>query len=144
VGARYLFRASATAAVKATTGNLWALWVDVNGWPSWNTAVKSTRLNGNFKTGKTFDVCGKTGAEAVVTITQVSQGESFTDECVLAFGVKRDHHEMRSAGGILVVTHGIEAEVDPDLVGTFGAEIWPAMQASLPESLSELVDLAAD
>ncbi|MFI5782450.1 hypothetical protein [Nocardia sp. NPDC051570] len=141
---RQRFLAATTATVVATRGNVWALWADVNGWTSWNSGVKASRLNGNFKTGSTFDLTLQDGLTAVGTITEISQGEGFTDETPMTFGLIRNDHRMRMFGDLVVITHRVEADVEAEAVAEFGTGIWPTMQASLSESLAELVDLAAD
>ena len=138
-----LFRASSTVTVRAPKGDIWALWVDVNGWSSWNDGVAATRLTDNFKSGSTFTLTTTGGTTAEVRITEVAQGEGFTDETVLPFGTLRNHHRMETVGELVQVTHEVEAEIDASAVAVFASRVWPGMQAGLSSSLLELVDLVA-
>ncbi|KZM75437.1 polyketide cyclase [Nocardia terpenica] len=141
---RHRFLAASTATVVATRGNVWALWADVNGWTSWNTGIKASRLHGNFKQGSTFDLTLQGGLTAVGTIVEVSQGEGFTDETPTPFGVVRNDHRMAVFGDLVIVTHRVAADIDTAVAAEFGTGIWPGMQTGLYDSLAELVDLAGD
>lgn len=138
-----LFQASSTVTVRAPKGDIWALWVDVNGWSSWNDGVSATRLTENFKSGSTFTLTTTGGTTAEVRIIEVAQGEGFTDETVLPFGILRNTHRMQTVGDFVQVTHAVEADVEAGAVGMFAGRIWPGLQSGLFSSLLELVDLVA-
>ncbi|MEV4206349.1 hypothetical protein [Nocardia salmonicida] len=101
-------------------------------------------MNGNFKTGITVELTLPDGFNGEATLTEISQGEGFTDETPTPFGLIRNDHRMRTFDDLVVITHRIEADIDAGAVVEFGTGIWPAMQTGLFESLAELVDLAGD
>ena len=73
----------------------------------------------------------------------VSQGEGFTDETVLPFGVISNNHAMARDGDLVTITHEIRAEIDRESAGLFGAKIWPGMQEGIAQSLHNLADLVS-
>lgn len=138
------FVAGATVTVDAKTHDIWAVWVDVNAWKTWDTGIDSTQMRGNFKAGNSFVLKPQGGEPVTVTITTVTQGEEFSDETVLPFGRIRTYHRMAKLGSLVSVTHEVRAEIDPESVGFFATEIWPHMQAGLAESLNNLADIVGN
>ncbi len=136
------YLASATVTFDAPRGDIWALWADVIGWPNWNSAVKSAQLDGKFRPGSKITLELASGNTAIATLVSVAQGEEFTDETVLPIGTIRNRHQMIPLGGLVKVTHEIEAEIDPDASTRFTTDVWPQLQAGLAASLLELADLA--
>jgi Polyketide cyclase / dehydrase and lipid transport len=138
------FVASATVTVDAKMHDIWAVWVDVNGWKTWDAGIDSTQIEGNFKAGNSFLLKPQGGEPVTVTIKTVTQGEEFSDETVLPFGTIRTYHRMAKLGSLVSVTHEVEATIDPQSVGFFAKEIWPHMQTGLSESLNNLADIVAN
>ncbi|CUU59342.1 Polyketide cyclase / dehydrase and lipid transport [Parafrankia irregularis] len=138
------FLASATVTVGANMHDIWAVWVDVNAWKSWDTGIESTKLHGNFKAGNTFTLTPAGGQPMEVTITSVTQGEEFSDETVLPFGTIRTSHRMEPLGGLVRLTHEVRAEIAEDAVEMFGVKIWPHLQSGLSTALNELAEIVAN
>jgi hypothetical protein len=136
------FFASSTVTVNALLHDLWAMWVDVNAWDSWDSSIDSTEMRENFKAGTTFVLTPKGAEPTRVTITTVSQGEEFSDEAVLPFGTIRKSHRLEPFGELVKVTHEIEAEINSDHAPLFSKSVWPGMQLNLSESLNEMIDIA--
>lgn len=137
------FIAGATVTVDAKAHDIWALWVDVNGWKSWDAGIESSKLNGNFKEGNTFTLKPQGADPLEVTIKTVTQGEEFSDETVLPFGTIRNFHRMELVGRRVKITHEVEATIAGDAVGFFGKEVWPHMQAGVAESLGNIADIVS-
>jgi hypothetical protein len=138
------FVAGATVTVNAKAHDIWALWVDVNAWKTWDPGIDSTELHGNFKAGNTFTLKPQGGEPMEVVLVSVTQGEEFTDETVLPFGTIRNRHRMAQAGSRVVVTHEVEAEIAADAVGFFATEIWPNLQDGTAESVKNVADILGD
>jgi hypothetical protein len=73
---------------------IWAIWTDVNNWPSWHGDLDYCKLEGPFAVGSFFMLKPK-GAPAVkITLTEIIEGKEFTD-CTQFFGAKMyDTHKM--------------------------------------------------
>lgn len=140
---RRRFFTSSTVTVDALAHDIWALWVDVNGWSAWDRGVESALLHSNFKQGNRFTLVPK-GAEAVeVTIKTVTQGDEFSDEANLPFGTIRTFHRMEPFGELVKVTHEVEAEVDLDHAPAFSQQLWADMQRNVSESLNDMIDIVS-
>jgi hypothetical protein len=139
-----LFLASATVTADANGHDIWALWADVNGWPSWNDGLESARLPGSFREGNEFTLTLAGGQVVEPVLTEVSQGEGFADQTTLPFGVLYTTHHIEKIGRLVAVTHELRAEVDTGQVEFFVAKLWPQMQRGVPESLANLVEIAAN
>ncbi|MFD9130380.1 SRPBCC family protein [Kitasatospora sp. NPDC059571] len=138
------FIAAATVTVDAKAHDIWAVWVDVNGWKGWDAGIESSRLNGNFKEGNTFTLKPQGADPLEVTIKTVTQGEEFSDETVLPFGTIRNFHRMEQVDGRVKITHEVEATIEGDAVGFFGKEVWPHMQSGVAESLGNIADIVGN
>jgi hypothetical protein len=55
--------------INAQVQTIWDLVTGIERWPSWNSAVKSAKLNGTFKVGTTFN--WKSGGISIVSTLQV-------------------------------------------------------------------------
>jgi hypothetical protein len=133
--------AAATVTVKASQHDIWAIWVDVNGWTNWDQGLAKTEMRGNFKAGTTFTLTPQGGQPVQVTIKTVTQGEEFSDEAVLPFGSIRTTHRMEPLGDRVKMTHEVTAEIKADARAFFEGEIWPHMQIGLPVSLNNIVSI---
>jgi uncharacterized protein YciI len=82
---------------------IWKIWVDINNWPSWHGDLDYCKLEGDFKVGNHF-ILKPLGAPAVkIRLTDINEGQSFTD-CTKFFGAKMvDTHSMQAKdGGVLL------------------------------------------
>lgn len=138
------FIATATVTVDALAHDIWALWVDVNGWTTWDHGIEKIQLHGNFKEGNSFTLTPQGGDPLESTIVSVTQGEEFSDEAVLPFGSLRTYHRMEPIGPLVKVTHEVVAEINAQDAGFFGREIWPHLQSGLSVSLNNLVDIVGN
>lgn len=116
---------------------VFALWVDVERWPSWDASLIATTLNGPFAAGTTGTLHPQGMPEPIAfTLTAVEAGAGFADETRLGPLVLRFDHrvELRPGGSCIVVS--IEAE------GPDAEQIGPAVAEDLPESAAALADAA--
>jgi len=136
------FVAAASVTVKASVNDIWALWVDVNGWTNWDEGLEKAEIRGHFKEGTSFSLTPQGAPESIdVRIKTVTQGEEFSDEAVLPFGTIRTYHRMERVGERVKLTHEVHADIDAEASGFFEKEIWPHMQAGLPASVNNIVGI---
>lgn len=135
------FVAAATVTADAGVHDVWAIWVDVNAWTNWDQGIERTEFRGHFRPGTRFTLVPQGGKPVEVTLKTVTQGEEFSDEAVLPFGVIRNFHRVEKLGARVKITHEVQAEIAADAVGFFAKEIWPHMQIGLAVSLNNIVGL---
>jgi hypothetical protein len=132
------FVAAATVTVDARAHDIWALWVDVRGWSTWDDGIESATPNSNFKAGNTICLKPRGGEAVIVTIRTVTQGMEFSDEALLPFGCIRNFHRMEAVGERVKLTHEVLAEVNADATAFFAREIWPHLQDGVVTSLANI------
>lgn len=136
------FRACATVTVKAKAHDVWALWADVNGWRNWDQGIEAVELHGNnFKAGNGFSLTPRGGEPMKVTIVTATQGEEFSDETELPFGVIRTAHRVEPLAGFVTITHEVVATIAGEMAGMFRHEIWPGLQRGLSEALNNAAEI---
>lgn len=135
------FVAAATVTVDAFAHDVWAVWVDVNGWPAWDEGTEKTQLHGNFRAGNTFTLKPQGADPVEATLVSVTQGEEFTDEVAAPFGTIRTQHRMSALGEQVVITHEVTAEITEADADLFAVRIWPGIQRGISASLLDLADV---
>jgi hypothetical protein len=138
---RCTFVASATVTVDALGHDVWAVWVDVNGWSSWDSRLAGSHRHGNFRVGEGFTLTPTGGEPVEATLVSVTQGEEFTDEVTVPGGTVRTQHRVAPLGQFVTITHEVRAEVDETAAEEFGAKVWPGLQARLTTSVVDLADV---
>jgi len=128
----------------ALAEEIWTLWADINNWKKWDTGIKDSELLTQFTAGNSFSLTPQGGEPMSVTLKTVTKDKEFSDETILPFGVLRNIHRIEKLGQNISVTHEIHAEITPDASVFFGKEIWPHMQAGLPESVNNIISLATE
>jgi polyketide cyclase/dehydrase/lipid transport protein len=116
---------------------VFALWADVEGWPSWDASLIATTLAGPFAAGTTGTLHPQGMPEPIAfTVTAVEAGAGFSDETRLGPLVLRFSHrvEPRPGGSRIVV------EIEAD--GPDADQIGPAVAEDLPESVAALAAAA--
>lgn len=135
------FHAAYTVTADASVHDIWAIWADVNNWVSWDNGIAHAEMRDNFKTGNSFSLTPQGGEPIQVYLKSVTQGEEFSDEAVLPFGVIRNSHHMQAIGKKVQLTHEVHAEISEEASGFFAKEIWPHMQTGLPESVNNIISI---
>ncbi len=121
----------------AAPDRVFALWTDVERWPTWDASLVATTLAGPFAAGTTGTLHPDGMPEPIAfVITAVEDGAGFADETrlgplALRFGHRVQRH---GAGSRIVVT--VEAD------GPDAETIGPAVAADLPESVAALAAAA--
>ena len=82
---------------------IWALWNDVNHWPTWHGDLDYCQLKGDFAVGNFFMLKPKNAPAVKIMITEMEEDKSFTD-CTQFFGAKMiDTHSMEETSeGLLL------------------------------------------
>jgi hypothetical protein len=99
-----------TRATAVTTGSpeaVWALWVDVSAWPTWDHEIEFARIHGPFEVGTTGVVKARGGPKARFTLTDVHEGYGFSDQTRLPLATVTFHHRMRREDGALLLEHEV-------------------------------------
>ncbi|NRR31902.1 SRPBCC family protein [Oxalobacteraceae bacterium] len=138
------FVASYTATADASVEDIWAIWADINNWDKWDSGIEHSAIEANFKAGNSFSLTPRGGEPIQVTLKTVTQGEEFSDEAVLPFGVIRNLHRISKIGKQISLTHEVQAEIAPEASGFFSKEIWPHMQGGLPESVNNIINIVQE
>ncbi len=116
---------------------VFALWVNVEGWPAWDASLIATTLDGPFAAGATGTLHPQGMPEPIAfRLTAVEPGVGFADETRLGLLVLRFQHRVESRAGGSRIFVSIEAE------GPDAEQVGPAVAEDLPESVAALADAA--
>jgi hypothetical protein len=82
---------------------IWKIWIDINNWSSWHGDLDYCKLEGDFKVGNHFMLKPKGVPAVKIVLTEINEGQSFTD-CTKFLGAKMyDTHSMEvKDGGVLL------------------------------------------
>jgi Polyketide cyclase / dehydrase and lipid transport len=125
----------------AAPAEIWRLWADVEGWPSWNGDIDRIELHGPFAVGSKI-VMTPVGQEPVeLTIAEAVEPGLFVDEADLGEIVVRTTHRIeplhdRSARIVY------RMEITGPAADTLGPQIGPEISGDFPETLAALVERA--
>ena len=120
---------------------VWALWTDIEGWPSWNPGVVRAQLDGPATEGATGTVRAAGGPASKLTVVEVEPERRFVTEASERLMRLRFEHELEDSGGDqLRITHRVEMSglATPLMRRTVG----PRLERSIPVALANLVELA--
>lgn len=136
------FTAAASVTVEALIHDIWAVYVDVDGWTSWDDGLEKTRRHGAFTVGTTCTLVPRGADPVEATLVSVVQGEEFTGEVVAPFGTIRTQHRLRPLDDdYVLLTHEVTARIAADAAAGFAAQVWPGLQRGVSESLLSLADV---
>jgi hypothetical protein len=130
----YEHSAETTAERKA----IWALWADVDGWPSWNGDIERIRIEGPFAAGRTISMTPVGEDEVRLRLAEVSENESFIDEAEIDGLVIRTAHRIDAAGEnrVRIV---YRMEITGRLADELGPRLGPQISADFPDTIAELI-----
>ena len=133
------FEHSVEAAVSRE--RVWALWVDVAGWPRWNPGVARAELDGPVAEGVTGTVRGVGGPASALRIVAIEPERRFVTEASERFMRLRFEYELADAGGApLRITHRVR--MSGLATALMRRTVGPRLERSIPEALTNLVELA--
>jgi len=125
----------------ASARNVWALWADVAGWPTWNGDIERIELDGPFATGSTI-VMTPIGEDAVeLRVVEAVEPTLFVDEADGGDFVVRTTHRVEplDAERNRVV---YRMEITGPAADTVGPQIGPEISGDFPQVVAALVALA--
>ena len=116
---------------------IFGLWADVHGWPSWDTSLIATTLDGAFEAGAAGTLHPEGAPESLpFVVTSVDPGRGFSDETHLGPTVLRFIHRLDGGERDLRVVVRVEVE------GSDAAQIGAMVTADLADSVASLVATA--
>ena len=127
----------------ASPATVWGLYADVAGWPRWNAAVQSVKLDGPFQAG-TSGWLTPPGAEPLpFTILAASEGTGYVSETTIAETVRLRATNTLSQlpGGGCRILH--RAELVGPAAEYFGQSFGPALRDGVPRTAEALAAHAA-
>jgi carbon monoxide dehydrogenase subunit G len=83
-----------TVHVGKTPAEIFALYQDVNNWPTWDPEIITSSIDGPFKTGMTGFLKPRSGPKSKFTLTEVVQDKSFTARTKLPLCSMYFEHEL--------------------------------------------------
>lgn len=121
----------------AAAEDIWRLYADPSGWPSWDDGIEEVVLDGPFVAGAAGTL-RPTGQPALpFRLVEVSPYASFTDETELPGAILRFRHRLdRMPDGGTRITHRVEFE-GPAGDG-IGSAMGPELAAGIPASVTAL------
>jgi hypothetical protein len=86
---------------------LWGIWTNVSEWHLWDKGLKSASLEGSFRKGATGSLVSLNGAVSRFTITEMSEGNSYTFATDLPLAKLHVKRYFQQNGGTLRFTHEV-------------------------------------
>jgi uncharacterized protein YndB with AHSA1/START domain len=125
----------------ASAQDVWRLWADVAGWPTWNGDVERIELDGPFATGSTIVMTPKGDDAVELAIVEAVEPTLFVDEADGGDFVVRTTHRVEplDAERNRVV---YRMEITGPAADTVGPQIGPEISGDFPQVLAALVALA--
>ena len=125
----------------AAPAAIWQLWVDVAGWPEWNSDIERIELEGPFAAGSRI-VMTPSGQEPVeLRIAEAVEPDLFVDEADFGEVVVRTTHRVQPLdGGGARITYRME--ITGPAAETLGPQIGPEISADFPQVLAALAERA--
>jgi uncharacterized protein YndB with AHSA1/START domain len=132
--------------VRTSSDRIWAAWVDVTDWPSWNPGVGRVQLNGPVREGATGTIRALGGPASTFKVLAVEPDHRLVTEASQRLVRLRFHHELRDLGnGQLLVTHGVRMTGPATVLLRY--TIGPRLKRTIPAALAALAErlqIAAD
>jgi len=125
----------------ASAQDVWRLWADVAGWPTWNGDIERIELDGPFATGSTILMTPKGDDAVELAIVEAVEPTLFVDEADGGDFVVRTTHRVEplDAERNRVV---YRMEITGPAADTVGPQIGPEISDDFPQVLAALVALA--
>ena len=76
---------------KVTREQMWKLFADVNGWPTWDSGVEYAQLNGSFEQGNHILLKPKGGPKIKIVLSEIIDEQLFIT--VSSFPLAKIYHE---------------------------------------------------
>ena len=96
-----------TLSTTARAEAVWALWTDVQTWPSWDDELEAATLDGPFREGARGRLRPTSGLSARFMIEDVVPGRAYTLATRLPLGWLRVRRTLNVAGDRVELTHAV-------------------------------------
>jgi hypothetical protein len=137
------FEAAYTATVTANRADIWAIWSDPGKWEGLDDGnLLADSSKGAFRPGSVIHLKLRSGQTVDVRLTKVLEGQAFSDETKLPYGVVRTEHKMEESGKNLIISYAIHAEIAEDSADAFSKEYWPNLLEGIPHQVHNVTALA--
>jgi uncharacterized protein YndB with AHSA1/START domain len=138
VGSNARFSHSVT--VNAPAARVWAIWMDVPRWPSWDIEFKQARASAPLALGVEGSVLPRAGFSSSFEVTDFEPGRRYAIEVPLPLARLIVRRELQQTGGSTTFTHqvkfaGVAAPVFAVLFG-------PRYRAALPKVMALIAEQA--
>ena len=125
----------------ASAACVWRHWSDVAAWPQWNEGIESIAISGPFAVGTAFTMTPPGEEPILMRLTEIVEGELFTDEADGGdFVVRTIHRLVPTAEGRTRIVY--RTEITGPAADQVGPEVGPAITADFPRVLAALAALA--
>jgi hypothetical protein len=132
-----MWKTEHTHLTAAAPDAVFALWADVEGWPSWDASLIAAALDGPFAAGSSGTLHPQGMPEPIgFELTAVEPGAGFADETRLGPLVLRFRHRVEPHGDGARIVVSVEAD------GPDAEQVGPAVAEDLPESVAALAEAA--
>jgi Polyketide cyclase / dehydrase and lipid transport len=132
----------ASVETNAPPETVWALWTDVENWPTWDQEVQHAKIQGPFATGTKGTLKPKGGPQSSFTMTDTVPFRSFTSRSKLPLTTLDFHHTLHVNGATTTVEHRVV--MSGPLTFLFRRLIGTKIQRGLPHAVAELGRLASE
>ncbi|MGK2878179.1 MAG: SRPBCC family protein [Solirubrobacterales bacterium] len=128
-------------ATTATREQIWALWADLEGWPSWDENLEWVKPEGPLEQG-TFATLKPKGAKVVAfEFVEVDAPNGFVDVTLLPQAKMRMEHRLTDAEGGGLTLHQSISFSGP-LGFLFSYVMGRGMKRDMPVAMRKLISLA--
>lgn len=127
---------SHTLTTQATGAAIWAVWVNVAEWPSWDTELEQAALDGPFTLGAVGTLKPRTGPRARFTISTLVPGTSYMFTTKLPLCSLHVQRTLRQNDTETLFTHDVW--FDGPLAGLFGIVLGQRYRRVLPHAMVRL------
>ncbi|MDI3318559.1 SRPBCC family protein [Pinibacter soli] len=126
---------------KATKEQMWKLFENVNGWPTWDNGLEETKLEGKFEAGNQFMLKPKGGPKLTVKLIETLRNQKFTDVTSFPLAKLYDEHIFEETPEGLKVTNKLTMK---GLLSFVWIKLVAAnMAKSLPQDMQEQINAAS-
>jgi Polyketide cyclase / dehydrase and lipid transport len=99
---------SHTITVRGPSSRIWALWMDVANWPSWDTELKEARAQGPLALDVEGTLLPKQGPASRFKVVAFEQGRRYAFETALPLAKLTVSRELRQDGDATTFTHDVQ------------------------------------
>ena len=118
---------------------VWEVWREVANWQQWDTELESAQLESAFAQGGRGTLTPKNAPKSPFTITELTEGVSFTYSVPMPLARLEVAHYFRPAAQTIFVH---EVTFNGVLGGVFGRLLGTRYATALPEVLNRIAALA--